>query len=106
MLINNDSEIQVMDKEQLKRWLIESGRKYMLINSSHFVDALSIEELELFQQLLVKYGEYRKTIPTGHDITEYNKFTGANYTVKEMHTSLLSEDELEDLFLQIGKKIY
>ena len=95
MLVNNDSEIQVMDKEQLKRWLIESGRKYMLINGIHFIDALSIEELELFQQLLVKYEEYRKTIPTGRNITEYN------YTVKEVHTSLLSEDELKE----VGKLI-
>jgi hypothetical protein len=101
MLINNDSEVQVMDKEQLKRWLIESGRKYILINGLHFIDALSIEELELFQQLLVKYEEHRKTIPTGHNITEYNKFTGANYTVKEVHTSLLSEDELKE----VGKLI-
>ena len=97
MLVNNDSDIQVMDKEQLKRWLIESGRKYMLINGIHFIDALSIEELELFQQLLVKYEEYRKTIPTGRN----NKFIGANYDVEEMHTSLLSEDELKE----VGKLI-
>jgi len=91
MLINNDSEIQVMDKEQLKRWLIESGRKYMLINSSHFVDALSIEELELFQQLLVKYRDYRNSILKDKD---------------ESYGELLTANELEDLFLQIGKKIY
>jgi hypothetical protein len=91
MLINNDSEIQVMDKEQLKRWLIESGRKYMLINSSHFVDALSIEELELFQQLLAKYRDYRNSILKDKD---------------ESYGELLTANELEDLFLQIGKKIY
>jgi hypothetical protein len=91
MLINNDSEIQVMDKEQLKRWLIESGRKYMLINSSHFVDALSIEELELFQQLLAKYRDYRNSILKDKD---------------ESYGELLTANELEDLFLQIGKKMY
>jgi hypothetical protein len=91
MLINNDSEIQVMDKEQLKKWLIESGRKYMLINSSHFVDALSIEELELFQQLLTKYRDYRNSILKDKD---------------ESYGELLTANELEDLFLQIGKKIY
>lgn len=91
MIINNDSEIQVMDKEQLKKWLIESGRKYMLINSSHFVDALSIEELELFQQLLAKYRDYRNSILKDKD---------------ESYGELLTANELEDLFLQIGKKIY
>jgi hypothetical protein len=91
MLINNDSEIQVMDKKQLKRWLIESGRKYMLINSSHFVDALSIDELELFQQLLAKYRDYRNSILKDKD---------------ESYGELLTPNELEDLFLQIGKKIY
>jgi hypothetical protein len=83
--------VSLQNKELLKKWSLESGRKYMLINSIHFVDALSMEELEVFQQLLIKYGDYRNTISKDKD---------------ESYGELLTPNELEDLFLQIGKKIY
>lgn len=95
--------ISLKDKDHLKKWLIESGRKYLIFNSSHFVDALSMEDLEVFQQLLLKYKNYRNTIPTGRYSFENNPITGEKCAVTEMYDELLDPLEFENLLLTYDK---
>jgi hypothetical protein len=85
------SRVSLQDKEQLRRWLVESNRKYMLINSLHFVEALSMEDLELFQQMLIKYKNYRNTIPTGYTIMNED-----GKKIAEVYGELLDDTELRE----------
>lgn len=91
--------ISMKDKDHLKKWLFASGRKYLAFNALHFVDALSMEELSLFQQLLIKYKNYRNTIPTGRMIEEISPIDGSKCMVEEVYSETLDILEFDEFSL-------
>lgn len=52
--------------QHLKKWLAESGREWIVINSSDWVDALPFPDFHnLFMQMCARYGAYRATLESG-----------------------------------------
>jgi hypothetical protein len=50
------------DPEALKRWLLASGRKYMVFNALDLVDALQWpNDHQVLQQMVEVYRDYRRT---------------------------------------------
>lgn len=64
----------ITSKAHLIQWLEASDRKYIVMNARHFVEALPDGEgfqngVEMLQQLLSCYRDYRMLIPTGYAAT-------------------------------------
>jgi len=88
--------VALKDKEHLKRWLVDSGRKYLVLDSVHLVDSLPFPEgIQLLQSMLNCYREYRRGIPTGDKAREKNPIDGTDCFVDIMHEEVLSVSELD-----------
>ena len=58
--------VSLKDPEHLKRWLQESGRRYLVFDSVELVDSLPFPEgVDTLMQLVACYRDHRVAIPSG-----------------------------------------
>jgi len=57
---------QISDPKHLKRWLLQTGRTWVVLNTGDLVDALSWPDgVNKFIEVLTEYREYRRGIGVG-----------------------------------------
>lgn len=91
--------------EALKKWLVASGRKYLIFNSVDLVDALSWpEDHQLLQRLIDAYREHRRTQEIGklHEQQTFHGQMGAGKTYK---TEVLDFEEKKELWKELDSEL-
>lgn len=92
------------DPEALKRWLVLTGRKYLVLNSADLVDALRWPDgHQVLQQLIEAYRNHRRTIESGK--VERQETMGVVADVKLMKSEVLELEEKRELWEQLGKEL-
>ena len=90
--------VTLKDKDQLKQWLIDSGRRYLVFDSLHLLEALPFPEgTRLLQFVLDYYRKYRMSLPTGDTVKEPNPVDGKPVDVEVMHDEVLSVNEYDQV---------
>lgn len=56
-----------MLRKQMRSYLIETGQTYIVLNGLDFLDAISDEQAEQFQQMIFQYREQRAAACGGDD---------------------------------------
>lgn len=98
--------VTLKGKDQLKRWLVDTGRRYLVFDSLQLVDSLSFPEgISILQGLIKTYSDYRSGIPTGKKRVEKNPVNGEDCEVDVMHTDTFTAEELEEVFKFVIKQI-
>ncbi|UCG51428.1 MAG: hypothetical protein JSW58_14770 [Candidatus Latescibacterota bacterium] len=88
--------ISMKSPEHLKRWLQESGRRYLVFESADLVDSVPWPEgVDTLIQIIACYGEYRRSKPTGRFETQTDPTLGEKIEVPIMKGELLEVDELD-----------
>lgn len=87
------------DQGHLKKWLVESGRKWIVLNGDHLVDALPWPTgVEAFMQVIACYRDHRAALDTGEtqlvenpktkEMDEVTMFYPETLTVTEMDRAI------------------
>lgn len=98
--------VSLKDKDTLKNYLLDSGRRYMIFNSVHLVDALSFPTgIAMLQTIIHQYKEHRNTIPTGNYRSEKNPVDSQFVSVPIMLEDKFNLDEMKDLVKFLLNKI-
>lgn len=88
--------IELKDKDHLKKWLQESGRPFLIFNALDLAEALPFPEgVRMFQMVLNYYREYRMEKPTGDFRKEKDPINGDMCEVPIMHDEVLSQSEID-----------
>ena len=96
----------IKSPNQLKRWLEESGRRYLVFDSLDLVDALEWPlEVEQLQRLITAYRERRQTIPTGQTEKQKNPATGEVEDITIFKTDVLTDEEKAVLITQLSDEL-
>ena len=104
--------VSMADPEALKRWLVESGRKYILMHAGDLVDALawpgdesgdkvSVTDL---QNVIEQYRDYRRGIPTGRTETQADA-EGNPVSIPVMKGEVMEAEEKLELFIQLKEEL-
>lgn len=88
-----------MDAKQLKRYMHESGRTFIVFRAEHLVDALAWpDQVEQFQNIVSAYAEHRSNLETGEtDVVGAVLGDGTSAAIRfpEYHTDELSLVEID-----------
>jgi len=91
-------QVSMKDPEHMKRWLNESGRKYIIIKADELVDSLIWPfGHEAAQQIFDAIRHHRGTISTGRTRTEKDPITGESVEVPVMKGEQLEPEEMVDV---------
>jgi hypothetical protein len=91
--------------EALKKWLVASGRKYMVFNSEDLVDALEWpDQHQLLQRLIDAYREHRRTKPTGRKERQLT-LGGQEVPMSVYKGEVLELEEKKELWEQLGSEL-
>ncbi|MBN2260702.1 MAG: hypothetical protein JW702_09160 [Clostridiales bacterium] len=88
--------IALGNKDQLKKWLIESNRRYLIFDAIHLVDSLDLKGIESFIEIVRMYAQYRCGIDSGYKKIEKNMM-GEDCEVPIFLDEVLSNDEIKRL---------
>lgn len=92
--------------EQLKRWLRQSNRQYLIFDALDLVEALPWPAgVEALQQLIAAYRDHRRTIPTSKLEVIHDPQTNTDKEVRVMKDETLELGELRLLQLHINRLI-
>ena len=88
--------VAIKDKDHLKRWLQESGRRWMIFDSLDLVDALSWPDGVLaLIELIAAYREHRMGIESGNHEEQTDPTLGKKIMVPIMKNEVLEIAELD-----------
>lgn len=88
--------VSVKDKGQLKRFLEQSGRRWLVLDSLQLVDALPWPDgVSAFVQVIAALRDHRAAIPTGDFEEQTHPVTGDKYRAPRMHGEDLEVAELD-----------
>jgi len=88
--------IAMKDPEHLKRWLEESGRRWVVFAAKDLVDALPWPEgINAFVQIVQAYRDHRAAQPSGRKAKVWDEHAHAMVEVPEMKGELLEVEELD-----------
>ena len=87
--------VGLSDVDVLKRWLVDTGRRYLIFDSIQLVGSLSFEGLKSIQCIIQAYREYRMGIPTGEKEIIPNPIDGSDCEVAVMYTDTFNLEELK-----------
>jgi hypothetical protein len=91
--------------EALKKWLVASGRKYLIFNAADLVDALSWpEDHQLLQRIIDSYRNHRRTKETGR-FERQTTFDGEMAPVPVYKTEVLDREEKMDLWKELDSEL-
>lgn len=86
--------VTMKTREQLKNWLQQTDRRWIVLDAVQFVEALDFPgDVAVFQEFLAKYSEYRATLPTGRVEMITDPLTGEQKQVPIMHGEQLEVSE-------------
>lgn len=74
--------VAMTDKEHLRRWLHESGRRWLVLNGDDLVDALWPTGIEALMLLVACYRDHRATLPSSSGELVEQKVPGTNEVVR------------------------
>lgn len=98
--------VSLKDKDTLRKWLIETGRRYLIFDTIHLIDALAFPEgIGVLQHLIKAYGDYRRGLPSGDTKEETNEVTGEVCNVPIMLDEVMNREELIEVHTYIGELI-
>ncbi|MCK4858399.1 MAG: hypothetical protein KAT58_10550, partial [candidate division Zixibacteria bacterium] len=87
--------VAIKDKDHLKRWLSESGRRWMVFDALDLVDSLTWPEGVLaLMEIIAAYREYRMGIESGNFELQVDPTLGKEIKVPIMKDELLEIAEL------------
>jgi len=88
--------VSISDPDHLKRWLEESNRKWLVLDSSELVDALPWPEgVAALMQILMARAHHRAAMSTGRTKLEKSPITGQTEAVPVSRTEELEIEELD-----------
>ncbi len=88
--------VSIKSPDHLKRWLQQSGRRWMVFDALDLVDALSWPEgVRALMELIAAYREHRGGIESGNYETQRDPTLGKEIQVPIMKTDLLEVAELD-----------
>lgn len=88
--------VELKDKDHLKKWLKESGRQWLVFNAMDLVESLPFPEgVRMFQMILDYYREYRREKPTGDIRKEDDPINGDICEVPVFHDEVLTNEEID-----------
>lgn len=94
-----------MDPDALKRWLVASGRKYMIFNAADLVDALQWPEgHQSFQQIIEAYRDHRQTKQSNRRETQ-RTLDGVDVSVIVAKGEALEPEEKRELLQQLSEEL-
>lgn len=92
-------------QDSLKRWLVASGRKYIIFNAEDLVDALNWPDGHRgFQHVVEAYRDYRRTKESNREERQ-RTLEGIEVPIKLMKDEVLEPDEKRELWEQLGKEL-
>ncbi len=88
--------VSLKDPDHLKRWLVESGRAWLVFNAAELVDSLPFPSgVDIFMQVIACYRDHRVVQPTGRYETQTEPTLGNKVQVAVMKTDNLEIEELD-----------
>jgi hypothetical protein len=98
--------VSISDKDHLKKWLLESGRPWVVFKSADLVEALPWPGgVESFMELVNYYRDFRRSISSGEVEWLEDPETGKMVEVPRMKTDSLEIDEMENLIRSLVTQI-
>lgn len=92
-------------QEALKKWMVASGRKYMILNAEDFIDALNWpEDHQIWQRFIDAYRDHRRTklkaegdrqMALGNEAVPMSRYKG----------EVLEPEEKKELWEQLGSEL-
>lgn len=102
--MNEQERVAQTDPQALKRWLLASGRKYLVFNAEDLVDALRWPEgHQVLQQLIEAYRNHRQTKFTQR--VERQKTLEGIVEVHVAKGEALEPEEQRELWGELGKDL-
>lgn len=87
--------VSIKDPEHLKRWLDESGRRFLVFDAIDLVDSLPFPEgVETFMQVVACYRDHRAAKPSGRTETHKNPL-GEKFETTIYKTDVLEVEEMD-----------
>lgn len=100
-LTEEQIRVSMADPQALKRWLVESGRKWILMSATDLVDSAPWPEgVEDFKRVIDRYRDYRMTLPTGETEAQTTE-EGDPIDVPVMKGEVLTLEEKRALYDQL-----
>lgn len=88
--------VAMKDPEHLKKWLLATGRKYLVLDAIDLVNSLPFPDgVDSFIQIMSCYEDYRRTKPTGRVRVEVEPTLQQKVEVPVMKTQNLEMEELD-----------
>ena len=88
--------VTLKDPAHLKKWLEQSGRRWMIFDSLELVDALRWPEgVAQLLGVVSAYEQYRQGIPTGEVVEETDPTLGQKIPVPQMKSGPLTVSEMD-----------
>ena len=88
--------VSIKDPAHLKRWLQETGRTWLVLDSLELVDALPFPDgLDTLIQIIACYRDHRNAIPNGKVEKQLDPIKGKEVDVPLMKTENLEVFELD-----------
>lgn len=88
--------VSLKDPEHLKRWLQETGRRWMVLDSLDLVDSLPWPGgVDALIQILACYRDHRQGIPSGRTEKMKDPTLGQDVQVPIMKTDALEIEEMD-----------
>ena len=88
--------VSIKDPEHLKRWLDESGRRWLVFDAIDMVDALPFPDgLNSLIQIIACYRDHRSIKPSGRVEKQADPTLGNEVDVPIMKTDVLEPDEID-----------
>lgn len=104
-VFERQENVAIKDPEHLKRWLTQSGRKYIVLRSDHLIDGLRWPEgVESFQEIINQYRASRADKRTGEVRIETNEH-GEEVEVAETFPETLTQPELQELIAELSREL-
>lgn len=105
MLTEEQIRVGMDDPEKLKRWLVESGRRFVIFESVDLVDALSWPDgVEEFKRVVDLYRDHRRTIPSER-IEVQPDGNGDPVEVSCFKGEVLEPEEMLELYRQLREDL-
>jgi hypothetical protein len=105
MLTEEQVRVSVTDPNYLKRWLQESGRRWILMNAVELVDSLPWPDgVNDFKRVVDHYRAHRLTIPTGRVETQMDS-DGKRVEVSIQKGEVLEPEEKLLLYKQLKEEL-
>lgn len=90
--------VAIQTREQLIRFLHESERKWLVLNTGHLVEALPFPQgVLMVQQIIAWYRNHRATVGTGRKQTVMDPVSRESIVIEEGHGEALEIREAEDV---------